>query len=330
MHPAQPADSDADTPAAAVLLVQSAQVAQARPSGTRQTTQFTPEQMAQMVELARAVGTVLTHPEFLRGLRSIVEQVKEFFAHLRPAVAALGSVAMFLGDVMLQIPVELRASVIELANRGWFFDPNMPLTDMWQAKASIETGQADEADAFMAAHFEGRLDQIEAQLSTALPARARMFKSGFAAHRRGEYNLSILMFISQADGVCAELRGGHFFLKDRSGKPRAAAYVEGFGENFIDQIAHLALVEDLPIRARMTRWLASGATGLNRHGVMHGESLDYDTKENSLRAISLLNYVALALNLEEGSALDAAAKTPLASIAKIAAQSTASRKSQSK
>jgi hypothetical protein len=48
------------------------------------------------------------------------------------------------------------------------------------------------------------------------------------------------------------------------------------------------------------------------------------------RAISLLNYVALALDLEEGSALNAAANTPLASIAKIAAQSTASRKSKSK
>ena len=32
---------------------------------------------------------------------------------------------------------------------------------------------------------------------------------------------------------------------------------------------------------------------LNRHAVMHGESLDYDTRENSLKALSLLNYLAL-------------------------------------
>jgi hypothetical protein len=302
-----------------------AQPREVRPIGTRPT-QLTPEQLAQMVELFRAVGTVVTHPQFLAGVRSIVDQVKDFFAKLRPAVAALGSVAMFLGDVMLRIPVELRASVVELANRGWFFDPNMPLPTMWQAKTLIEAGKAGDADALMAAHFDGRLDEIETHLSEALPHRARMFGSGFAAHRRGEYNLSILMFIAQADGVCAELRGGHFFLKDRAGKPQPSAYAQGFAETFMDEIAHLALSENLPIRERMARWLASGATGLNRHGVMHGESLDYDTRQNSLRAISLLNYVGLALDLGEGTALEAAAKTPLASIAQIATRSSAARK----
>ena len=68
---------------------------------------------------------------------------------------------------------------------------------------------------------------------------------------------------------------------------------------------------------------ANGSTGLNRHAVMHGESLDYDTKEKSLRALSLLNYVAVALNLIEGSALVGAGKSPLASIAKAAAPSAA-------
>lgn len=323
MDPPQPSKSAAE-PRATPALPSVASQSEVRPVAARPT-QLTPEQIAQMVELFRAVGTVITHPQFLGGARKIVNQVKEFFAALRPAVAALGSVAMFLGDVMLRIPVELRASVVELANRGWFFDPNMALTDMWQAKEKIESGKAGEADAFMAAHFEGHLETIEAQLSAALPHRARMFSSGFAAHRRGEYNLSILMFIAQADGVCAELRGGHFFLKDRAGEPQPAAYAQRFAENFVDEIAHLALAENLPIRDRMSRWLASGATGLNRHGVMHGESIDYDTKENSLRTISLLNYVGLALDLGEGTALDAAARTPLASLAKIAAQSTTAR-----
>ena len=36
-------------------------------------------------------------------------------------------------------------------------------------------------------------------------------------------------------------------------------------------------------------------TELNRHVVLHGESLDYGTKINSLKAISLINYVAHVL-----------------------------------
>jgi hypothetical protein len=288
----------------------------ARPIVTRPP-QLSPEEVA---ELVRNIGTIVTHPEFLRGVRSVVAQIKEFWAALRPALAAVGSVVMFLGEAMIKLPAELRTSVLHLAHRGWFFDPHMPLQNMWHTKALIESGKPEEADAYMAAHFEARLDQIEGELAAALPARAPKFKSAFAAHRRGEFDLSILAFMAQADGVCAELRGGHFFLKNRgTRKPEAAAYAASFESNFIDKIAHLALAEDLPIREQMRMRLANGSTGLNRHAVMHGESLDYDTKENSLRALSLLNYVALGLNLGDGSALAEAGKSPLASIAKAAA-----------
>ena len=38
---------------------------------------------------------------------------------------------------------------------------------------------------------------------------------------------------------------------------------------------------------------------LNRHQVMHGESLGYGTEINSLKAISLLNYVTQVLRLDD-------------------------------
>jgi len=318
-----PALAAAPGPAVPTAVSVGAPLTSVRPIATR-SAQMSPEELA---ELVRAIGSVVTHPEFLRGVRAVVAQVKDLWNVVRPALAAVGSVVMFFGEALLRLPAELRTSVLSLANRGWFFDPNMPLQSMWHTKALIESGQHEEADAFMAAHFEARLDDIEAQLAAALPARAPKFKSAFAAHRRGEYDLSILAFMAQADGVSAQLRGGHFFLKNRSTqKPETAAYAADFDANFIDQIAHLALIEDLPIREQMRRRAVSGSTGLNRHAVMHGESLDYDTKENSLRALSLLNYVALGLNLGEGSALGQAAKAPLASLAQIANQSTSGGK----
>ena len=42
-----------------------------------------------------------------------------------------------------------------------------------------------------------------------------------------------------------------------------------------------------------------GFDGLNRHMVLHGESLDYDTRENSLKAISLIGYVGRVLPLRD-------------------------------
>ena len=39
-----------------------------------------------------------------------------------------------------------------------------------------------------------------------------------------------------------------------------------------------------------------GFIDLNRHAVMHGESLDYGSEENGLKAVSLLNYVSYILS----------------------------------
>ena len=54
-----------------------------------------------------------------------------------------------------------------------------------------------------------------------------------------------------------------------------------------------------PLEITLPLWMSEGdrAKGggpfakLNRHQVLHGESVDYGTEENSLKAISLLNYL---------------------------------------
>ncbi len=254
-------------------------------------------------------------PEVQDFVGNALRKVAELLEPLRPVVAAVGKAMAVAAQIMAMLPAELRESVRALADRGWFYDPHMYLQRVWLAKNLIESGRADEAEAIMAEHFEDRLADIEAKLVAALPKRASKFKSAFAAHRRGEYDLSILAFIAQADGVSAELRGGYFFLTDRKTREQeTAAYARGFDHNPIDRMAHLALIETLAIREKISSWSAGGSQALNRHAVMHGASLDYDTKENSLRALSLLNYVALSLQLDEGSALAAVGTTALGTL----------------
>jgi hypothetical protein len=190
------------------------------------------------------------------------------------------------------------------------------LSGYWNAEQLVSSGDASGADRVMVQHFEGRLDAIELRLCQRLPHRAGKFRNAFAAHRRAEYDLSILAFLSQADGVSKELRGGHFFLKHRkTARPQAACYAESTSENVFDQIVHLALVEELPIKQQMSKIASVAQPTLNRHAVMHGESLDFDTKENSLRALSLLNYVALGLDDAPGLNSRAAADILLHSAA---------------
>jgi hypothetical protein len=267
---------------------------------------------------AEKISKALEDPEVKRTLESLVRKVGEFLTPIMPALKALGSALLFVAEAISELPAALQQAIFTLMHRGWFFDPSMPLAQWWTVHNMIAVGKIIEADQFMAKHFESRMNEIEAQLSSALPHRAPKFKSGFAAHRRGEYDLSILAFLSQADGVCNELRGGHFFLVDKYTRlPEAAEYAASFEENPLERIVHMALTAKLPIQVQMSKRASVGLDLLNRHAVMHGESLDHDTKENSLRAISLLNYVALSLNMDDGSAFAEAKASPVGSLMQI-------------
>ncbi len=54
------------------------------------------------------------------------------------------------------------------------------------------------------------------------------------------------------------------------------------------------LITVLPVIAKANERTLYG-NQLNRHAILHGESLDYGTFENSCRAISLLSYSGWAL-----------------------------------
>ena len=58
------------------------------------------------------------------------------------------------------------------------------------------------------------------------------------------------------------------------------------------------LAQTLPIgESELER--GKGFSGLNRHIILHGDSLDYGNKINSLKAISLINYVAHVLMTDD-------------------------------
>ena len=279
---------------------------------------ISPPLSAELEKFAKSMqqlGELLARPEVQDAVVAIASKVVQFLAPFKPVFKVVGAIALVMGDSLSRLPDYMRDAVMKLANRGWFFDPEMSFIDMAKVAILILSGDPKEADAFMARHFEAKVDLIEAKLILALPHRARFFKSGFAAHRRGEFDLSILAFIAQSDGVSKELRGGFFFLGDRATRqPETAPYADAAQAHMYDQIVHLALKASLAIKAQMSKRAPDGIDALNRHAVMHGESLDYDTREGSLQALSLLNYLALALDPSDGSPLSTARATPFGSL----------------
>lgn len=158
----------------------------------------------------------------------------------------------------------------------------------------------------MSDHFERRSEEIEARLLGSFPERSQVLSPAFGAHRRGEYALSVLAFLSQADGLSAKLRGGYFFLRKQGPKGagkrkrQTANYVLLRDKGGFDRV-HLAALEiELPIAANQGE-RAAGDGAFNRHAVLHGASSDYGTRINSLQSMSLLNYVAFGAETRERS-----------------------------
>ena len=173
----------------------------------------------------------------------------------------------------------------------------MPFPFLWKLEEALENGNVDEAEAALIVYFQENLSTIERRIIHKFPHRENIISTSFAAHNRGEYVLSIPIFLTQADGICHEVVNQYLFIRNNK-KPSTAVYVETITSNSIQHALLSPLSQTLPISASQKE-RGEQFNELNRHQVLHGETLDYGTEVNSLKAISLLNYVSLVLRLDE-------------------------------
>jgi len=233
------------------------------------------------------------NPEFMRFAR----QAAEFQRN----IAQLTSSAFEkIQESFLELPPKTREALLVLGQHGWYLDMEMPATGIWRIRDALVKGSVGEVETALIAYYEERLDGIENSITKKFPNRARILHAGFNAHRREEYSLCIPVFLAQTDGICKEMFDQHLFLKHNK-KPQTAIYVEQIASDGYLAALLSPLADTLPISAS-ERQRDKNSRALNRHAVLHGESLDYDSKLNSLKAISLINYVAHVVENRAGNA----------------------------
>jgi len=229
---------------------------------------------------------------------------------LEPALSTLDElasafrerVASLVADIarsLERLPAPTRDGLGTLARNGWYLDPELPFPTVSELAALFEARKLPEAHGWLVDWYDSRSAGIEGELCADFPTRARLLRKAFEAHRRQEFALAIPVFLAQADGMCKERTGRQLY--SRSKGEGLAKWVNelGFQDSFLLAEALLSalltpLGEAMPITAgEAERGTLSDA--LNRHAVLHGESLDYDTHLNSCRAISLLVCVSWIL-----------------------------------
>jgi hypothetical protein len=201
------------------------------------------------------------------------------------------------------LPEHMRMACSELAAHGWYIDGDFGAGFAGDLVRALRAGNHEWVNAQLIADYRERLPTIKAALFECYPRRVKILSATFVAHERGEYELSVPVFLAQADGICLDVTKQSMFRKDwRSGKPAVAQYAESFDSDEFHSavLAPLKVVHSIALSEKERR---KGFGGPNRHQVLHGEVVDYGTELNSFKAISLLSYLSWVLRLDAERAL---------------------------
>ncbi|MDP8267795.1 MAG: hypothetical protein P9L97_03605 [Candidatus Tenebribacter davisii] len=207
-----------------------------------------------------------------------------------------------LGSTLKYIPASLKFISKKLAYQGWFVNSAFDISDVNKIAELIVAKQFDEIDSFMSIFIENNFEEIRKLVVERNNDRKSILESAFNAHNNGEYNLSIPVFLAQSDGICHDLLGEMLFAtripkkkEDPSQKkvPKTAKAIHKFAKS--NSITR-ALVEPLMfVTALNLSEKEKQIDIINRHEILHGKDLNYGTKLNSLKSISLLYFVSSIL-----------------------------------
>ncbi len=221
--------------------------------------------------------------------RQITEQQQKQFAESwRQFEEQLRRLSNEFAEQLRRLNEEIPEGLQRLGEEGWFLDPEMPAFLLQEAERLFDE-HPDEIAEGLSNFFRTRLDVIEEALIDSYPHRGHLFQQAFEAHREGKYGLSIPVFLTQADGIFWDQTSGKQNLFIRQRERACREYASQISNSYVGAYWH-------PLSITLPLWMTSkergdSFDGLNRHQVLHGESVDYGTEPNSLKAISLLSYL---------------------------------------
>lgn len=190
---------------------------------------------------------------------------------------------------------ETKHSIIILAQHGWFISLNMSSSEIVKCATSVLDDEIDGVDKIMTSYYRNYSDTIREFLTQKFPNRSIVLNDAFEAHNRNKFNLSIPIFLIQSDGICDEVIGIQLYSREKGG-PKTTNYAAQFQhDSFMSALLEPFRIK-LPISANeRERESLTIENYLNRHEILHGENCNYGTEINSLKAISLINFVATVL-----------------------------------
>lgn len=179
----------------------------------------------------------------------------------------------------------------ELTKRVWFVSAAMSVSALRECEAAISAGDFNLLDNVMSVFTDGRIETVCKAAVHYFPDRARPFESAFAAHRRADYWSSVPLLLCQADGISQHMLTAQLYSQRPQNRERLhqTLSTENETEDTLSVLLHALRIKG-PLNARETD-MTQYPGMLNRHSVLHGSCTTFGTRLNSLKLISLLDFL---------------------------------------
>ena len=234
---------------------------------------------------------------FMTSLASFLESAGQWVHENREYLRLLlvgfgGSIADMREYPQFDFPLVRKEDINTVMQNGWCPPLDIsPVQVELLAKAFEE--DAERANRLLSDRYRSKLDGIESSRMSAFPNRAEILGDTFEAHRQEKYNLSVPLLLMQADGVWWDRLSRNVFI---GGFTNAVDDLVGkVPDSTIREIVRALSYKQLPL-VMTSKCRDIGFSELNRHQIIHGEVTDYGTEENSLKAVSFLNFCAFVLS----------------------------------
>ena len=196
-----------------------------------------------------------------------------------------------------------------MSNSGWFFSPslmNISMLDINIALDKIEEGDQNAIFLLSKKYFaENNFEQLDVSVqewkeNTYFKKRQDLIKEAIYNHKNGAYASAITLLLTQLEGIAGEVCDDNpsISISKESGKSKDKI-VESFKNN---NLKNSILYSDSVLlaidgyiyastkRLQMNTVFRSSFQGmLNRHGILHGNILEYGTEANSYKCILLMD-----------------------------------------
>lgn len=181
-----------------------------------------------------------------------------------------------------------------LSDEGWYLDYDLAVKTLQELYIHCLIKDSKVLDDYMIAFYRKKIKGIIEFFKINHPSRFPILEKAFYAHEKGDFELSIPVFLAQIEGLFYDITDKEIFSKGRGRKKdnTAKEWMDSKDSTHID--FRLSILEPLKQNENIAANFKESKdfpNALNRNRILHGRDLNYSNETNSFKAISLLLFI---------------------------------------